>query len=145
MYDTILVPTDGRPGVEGAIDHAVRLAELSDATLHVLYVIDRDVYSAYPGDEYVDEREGLEHALEQVGEEAIDEVRERAATRNVEVLGTVRHGVPHEEILELADDEDVDLVVMGTRRRPDEYRQVLGSVTHRVSQVTDRPVMVVKS
>lgn len=145
MYDDILLTTDGRPGVEGAIEHAIHQAETNDATLHVLYVVDREVYSSYPGDEYVDEHEGLEHGLEQRGEEAIEDVRERAAGSGIDVVDAIRHGVPHEAILKYAGDEDVDLLVMGTRRRPDEYRQVLGSVTHRVSQLTDRPVLVVKS
>lgn len=145
MYDSILIPTDGSPGSEGAIEHAIGLAALCDAELHALYVVDRDVYSAYSGDEYVDEREGLEHALEQRGREAIDDVVERAADADVDVVEALEHGAPHETILEYVDGHDVDLTVMGTRRRPDEYRQVLGSVTDRVSRLTHRPVLIVKS
>jgi hypothetical protein len=45
--------------------------------LRVLFVVDSDVYSAYSGDEYVDEREGPEHGLEEVGEEALAAARTR--------------------------------------------------------------------
>ncbi|QLG61854.1 cation-transporting P-type ATPase [Halorarum salinum] len=40
---------------------------------------------------------------------------------------------------------DVDLIVLGTRRRPAEYRSLLGSVTDRVIRLTDRPSLVVKT
>ena len=95
MYDSVLIPTDGGPGSEGAIDHAIDLAELCDATLHVLYVVDEEVYSAYAGDEYVDEREGLEHALEERGREAIDGVVDRIGEREIDVVEAILHGVPH--------------------------------------------------
>lgn len=145
MYDRILLSTDGTVASEEAEAHAIALADVHDAVLHVLYVIDEDVYSAYTGDEYVDEHEGLEHALEERGRDALDEVRTRADGRDVRVVGALQHGVPHEAILAYAGDQAIDLLVMGTRRRPAEYRQVLGSVTDRVSQIATRPVLIVKS
>jgi nucleotide-binding universal stress UspA family protein len=38
-----------------------------------------------------------------------------------------------------------DLVVMGTERRDDEYRRLVGSVTERVVRMADVPVHVVKA
>ncbi|WP_248896310.1 universal stress protein [Haloplanus halobius] len=145
MYDDILLATDGSIASENATSHAIGLASLHDALLHVLFVVDSDVYSAYSGDEYVDEREGPEHGLEEVGEDALTAVTERAAARGVEVIETLRHGRPHEEIVDYADDEDVDLIVLGTRRHPEEYRSLLGSVTDRVVRLADEPVTVVKT
>jgi len=46
------------PGVNRAIEHAIDAAQRYDAELHVLYVVDADAYSSYPGDEYVHEFEG---------------------------------------------------------------------------------------
>jgi nucleotide-binding universal stress UspA family protein len=145
MYDNILLATDGEVGSENAATHAIRLAALHDAMLHVLFVVDSDVYSAYSGDEYVDEREGPEHGLEEVGEDALAAVRERAADHGVEVLEELRHGRPHEEIVGYADEEGVDLIVLGTRRHPEEYRSLLGSVTDRVVRLAGQAVTVVKT
>ncbi|WP_265111160.1 universal stress protein [Halosolutus halophilus] len=36
-----------------------------------------------------------------------------AAERNVRVEGNTRHGIPHEVILEYADETDADLIVVG--------------------------------
>jgi nucleotide-binding universal stress UspA family protein len=145
MYDDILLATDGEAGSANATTHAIRLASLHDAMLHALFVVDSDVYSAYSGDEYVDEREGPEHGLEEVGEEALTAVRTQAADHGVEVVETLRHGRPHEEIVDYAADNDVDLLVLGTRRHPEEYRTLLGSVTDRVVRLADQPVTVVKT
>lgn len=145
MYDRILLSTDGTAASEEAESHAVALAEVHDAVLHVLYVVDEDVVTAYSGDEYVDEAEGPEHGLEELGEETIAAVRAEANGVGVDVVGAIRHGRPAETIVGYADDEDVDLIVLGTKRRPEEYRTLLGSVTDRVLRLTPRPATVVKT
>ena len=46
MYSEILVPTDGSPASDAAIDHAIDLADRYDARLHALYVVDGAAYSS---------------------------------------------------------------------------------------------------
>lgn len=145
MYDSILLATDGTEASSDAATHAIEIAADTGATLHVIFVVDEAVYSAYSGDEYVDEAEGPEHGLEEVGEEAIEAIRDRAASAGVDVESAMRHGVPARTIVEYADDEDVDLLVLGTKRRPAEYRALLGSVTDRVLRLTARPATVIKT
>lgn len=145
MYDHLLLPTDLSPGVDNAIEHALHLAALHEATLHVLYVVDADAYSSYPGDEYVHEFEGLEHALEQAGDEAVEQIIEQAAAREITTESAIRHGIPHEEILKYMDREAIDLTVIGSKIRPSEYRRLLGSVAERVTHMAKRPVLIVKS
>ncbi|MDS0261825.1 universal stress protein [Haloferax sp. Atlit-10N] len=145
MYDRILLSTDGTVASEDAETHAIELAAAHNAVLHVLYVVDEDVVTAYSGDEYVDEAEGPEHGLEEHGEETLSELRRRAAETDVDVETTMQHGRPAETIVNHADDCDADLLVLGTKRRPDEYRALLGSVTNRVLRLTTRPATVVKT
>jgi nucleotide-binding universal stress UspA family protein len=145
MYDRILVATDGDVASENAVAHAVDLAAAHGARLHAVHVVDSGVYEAYSGDEFVDEHEGPEHAMEERGEEALADVERRAAGANVEVVTALAYGDPEERVLHYADEHDVDLLVLGTRRRPDEYRSLLGSVTERVVRLTHRPVLVVKT
>jgi nucleotide-binding universal stress UspA family protein len=145
MYDSILLATNGGRASEDADGHAIDLAASLDATLHVLYVVDDAVATAYSGDEYVDGAEGPEHGMEEHGRETLADIRDRAAEVGVEVVDAIRYGGPAREIVAYADDEEVDLVVLGTQRRPDEYRSLLGSVTDRVVRLTDRPTTVVKT
>lgn len=145
MYDRILLPTDAEDGTELALDHAITAADHAEAELHLLYVVDSDVYSSYSGDEYVHEFEGLEAALEQAGEDALESAAETAREAGIETTIVVRHGDPHEQILDYAEEADVDLLVMGSKERSGEYRQLLGSVTDRVARLASRPVTIVKT
>ena len=145
MYDRILLSTDGTVASDQAEAHAFDLAAAHDAVLHVLYVVDEDVVTAYSGDEYVDEVEGPEHGLEEHGEETLSELRRRASETDVDVETAMQHGRPAETIVEYADDHNADVLVLGTKRRPDEYRTLLGSVTDRVLRLTTRPATVVKT
>jgi nucleotide-binding universal stress UspA family protein len=145
MYGTILFPTDGSKGSERAAESAVETAAAHGATLHVLHVVDEDVYKAYSGDEYVHDHEGLESALEQEGKEAVEEVAEEARDAGVEVVTTVEHGRPHDDILSYSDEVGADIIIMGTKERTGDYRQLLGSVTDRVLRTSSVPVTVVKT
>jgi nucleotide-binding universal stress UspA family protein len=145
MFERILVPTDGSWGSQEAVSKAVELAADYDATVHALSVVDESVYSAYSGDEYVHEHEGLEEGLEEVAADAVEAVVEEAAERDVAVQTSVVHGTPHEVILDSAEEAGADLIVMGTKRRSDEYRQFVGSVTKRVADATTVPVLIVKT
>jgi nucleotide-binding universal stress UspA family protein len=145
MYDRILLSTDGTVASEDAEAHALALAEATGATLHALYVVDEDVVTAYSGDEYVNEAEGPEHGLEEHGEETLSRVESDTTAAGVEFVDAMETGQPAETIVDYAEEHDVDLVVLGTKRRAEEYRSLLGSVTDRVLRLTARPVTVVKT
>jgi nucleotide-binding universal stress UspA family protein len=54
-------------------------------------------------------------------------------------------GVPHEEIVKAAANEDADIIVMGTHGRTGIDRMLLGSVTDRVIRLAPCPVLTVRS
>ena len=145
MYDTILVPTDGSSHADAAIERALDLAEQYDGTLHALYVVD----VSYPYADFETPTvnwEAVTEAMEGQGERATATVRERADERGVPVETTVREATTiHGTILDYADEQDVDLIVMGTRGRRGLDRYLLGSVTEKVVRLADVPVLTVKA
>lgn len=145
MTDHILLPTDGERGTNRAIEYALDLASTLNATLHALYVVDESVFSAYSGDEFVQEHEGPQAALEDVGDDALTAIAEQAIQAEIDVETSMRYGRPEEEIVAVADEIDADTIVMGSKTRPGEYRQLLGSISERVLRLTERPVTVVKT
>lgn len=139
MYDEILVPTDGSPAADEAIDHAIDLASKYDARVHALYVVDGAAYSTLEaGSEIVIE------ALESEGEEAVQRVADAAADAGVDGVTTVTTGTAYRTISEYVGDNDIDLVVMGTHGRQGLDRYLLGSVTERVVRTSEVPVMTVR-
>lgn len=145
MYETILVPTDGSPHADAAIEQALDLAERYGATLHALYVVDVNYPYADFGTAAVN-WEAVTEAKENQGEQATGEVRERGEAAGVPVETEVRQSTSiHRAILDYADDHDVDLIVMGTHGRRGLDRYLLGSVTEKIVRVADVPVLTVKA
>ena len=144
MYDTVVFPTDGERSSERACEDAVELASLHDATLHVVHVVDEATVELLSE---VGEtgRENVEASLESDAEEMVEEAAEVARGEGVDVEVSVIHGKPDEEIVAYAEENDADLIVMGTEERMDEYRDLLGSATESVLRKTSRRVMVVKT
>ncbi|WP_136716293.1 universal stress protein [Halorientalis salina] len=140
MYDRILVPTDGSRGTTETLDHAAHIAADNDATLHVLYVVDRRVYLAADDDAKAD----IAASMEQEGERALEAATDELADVDVPVVTERREGVPHREIIEYAEEAEIDLVTMGTHGRTGRDRLAsMGSVTERVVEGIELPVLVV--
>lgn len=86
-----------------------------------------------------------EKAAEQraYAEEVAGEVADVAAEAGVECVTAVRTGVTHREIVDYIEDEDVEMVVMGSRGRSNLEEMLLGSTADKVVRSVDIPVTVV--
>lgn len=138
MYGDILVPADGSEGVQGAIDHGIEIATLADATIHALYVVDTGDYTPLSEAKWLT----IEEALEAEGENAVSDVEDRALEAGIDAVTTIAHGNPSEEILAYADENDVDLIVMGTSGRSGIDRVLVGSVAENVIRRAEVPVLM---
>lgn len=134
--DDVLVPTDGSEGASAAIDWGVSAASTFDAAVHALYSADT---RRIPGGATTDE---ILAGLERAGEDALEEVRQRARDEGVTVQGTVANGPPARVIRDYADD-GIDLIVIGTHGRSGLERHLLGSVTEAVVRTVEVPVWCV--
>ncbi len=141
MYDDILIPTDGSETIAETLDHGLPIAADNEATVHALYVVDRRMIAAASGDT----RSELEASLEEEGQAAVGDVADRASGQDLATVTAVRTGTPSKAILEYADEEAVDLLVIGTRgKSPREKMTSLGSVSERVVDNAEIPVFVVR-
>lgn len=139
MYRRILLPTDGGETTDRALEHAVDLATRYDAEVVVLYVVDPGVVT---GDIEVG---SIVEEFESTGERVLEDVAERARAAGLERVTTeLARGTPHRVILEYADEQDVDLIVMGTHGRTGLDRYLIGSVAGRVVRLSDVPVLTVR-
>ena len=136
----ILVPTDGSKAAMKAARQAIDLAKKNDAAVHALYVMDMGDadFVAVPTD-IAETRK----RLEKKGRGFTDDISELAAEAGVDCVTVVKSGIPEGEIIEYAEDEGVDLIVIGKRGRSDPDKPLIGSTTNRVLGRTDVPVRVV--
>lgn len=139
-FENILVPTDGSKQAKKAVTQALDLARSGNATLHALYVVDRSAYASRPGYTWNE----LQQLLEQSGATVLEDVQSRVAQEELSVITEMRHGVPHQTVQEYCAQHDIDLVAMGTHGRSGLSRQLIGSVTERVLQHSNVPVLTVR-
>ena len=140
MYDTILLPTDGKSGTEQALERALDLARTFDASLHTLSVVET---GPAPTQLPEDEQQTLHDHLEDRGEATTLDVQNRADSFGLDVVRQIREGRPYRAIPEYVSEHDIDLVVMGTRGRVESDLHHLGSTTQRVLTRVDVPVLTV--
>ena len=141
MYDRILVPTDGSTETERAVEHAAELAAAHGATLHAVYVVNS---ATFAGLHMETSWEGVDEVLREEGATALERIEELAATHGVPVTTTLLDGSPSKRIVEYAESEDCDLVVMGTHGRGGIDRLLLGSVAEGVVRACSVPVLTVQ-
>jgi nucleotide-binding universal stress UspA family protein len=137
MYDQILFPTDGSEPAESVLEYALQIASEHEATIHVLNVVDSSQDSP-PG-----VQEDVSGALEQDGTGIVNEAVQRATERGNTVVSEVLRGDPYEAIVEYSTQSAIELIVMPTHGRRGLQRFLLGSVTERVINTADVPVIAV--
>jgi nucleotide-binding universal stress UspA family protein len=150
----ILLATDGSSEAELATRTAVDMAQMSDSELHVVYVADG--YSSpllYPeatdpeGLELPDPvlEQDLDRRLEERGRELLDAEVERVRSAGGTVAQAhLMRGEVAREIVDLAEDVEAGLIVMGSRGRGGIRRALMGSVSDSVVRHAHCPVLVVR-
>ncbi|MFN7106061.1 MAG: universal stress protein [Pyrobaculum sp.] len=128
MYRRILVAYDGSVYAKNAIKHAVVIAKSFGASLYVITVA-------------IDPSQVAIDTAKKVAREAADDITSQGLSV-AEVA--VRSGVPATEILNYAEEKEVDLIVMGSRGLSTLQRIVLGSVSQTVASRARVPVLIVK-
>ena len=138
--NAIVVGTDGSPGAEAAVQKAIELTKGSGATVHLV--------CAYPG----------QSALERIGMTARQEptdlrgvaadVLARGERRFIEAGFAVekhaREGDPAHTIIDVAGEQDADLIVVGARGHTGLRRFVLGSVSGKLAHHATKSLLIVQ-
>jgi universal stress protein A len=144
----ILVPTDFSESSERALKYAVRLGRPYKAEIVVLHVFHLKEYLGL-----LSQREDIDSATaNQVLEaskngatEKLEDLVRRVDGKEVVVLPVLLIGVPFEEIVRYAGEQEADLIVMPTHGRTGLAHFLLGSTTERVISHSDCPVLVIRT
>jgi nucleotide-binding universal stress UspA family protein len=143
VFSRIVVPTDFSAGAEGAWSLAQRLARATGAELILVHVlVETPLYSETPWtmghmkETYAQARAWIEQSL---GAWVAS-----ASSSGLAARAALREGVPHREIIAVADEEGAELILLGTHGRGGIDRALLGSVADRVVRSASCPVMTVR-
>ena len=139
MYKKILVPTDGSEFAKKAQQHALFLAKVSGAELIAVSVTENNFINGLPLD---DEVYQLNQILKERSEENLNEF-DKLNEDDLKITHVIREGSPAKVILEVAVDENADLIVMGSSGKSGFDRFIMGSVADKVVNSAKCAVLVV--
>ena len=122
MYKRILVGTDGSTTAAKAVDRAVELAQVSGAALTILTA-------------------GIGEQAKQI----VDREAARHADSGVRIDTRVDDRDASTALVEVADDGDYDLLVVGNKGMTGTSRFFLGSVPNKVSHHIQRSLLIVRT
>ncbi len=140
MIKRILVPLDGSEIAEEALNIAGELAQGLSGEITVLRVVPPPVPGRFYAPHLLDE---LQEAQVREAEAYVEEARHRLAD-GVNVDTHVLCGEVAATLLEYAESEDCDLIVMSSHGLGGRGWQVFGSVAQKVLHAAGRPVLIVR-
>jgi len=159
--ERILVPIDFSEPSREALRHALALADLYDATVDVLHIVEQKLHPAFYVGGVTDIRdidpqieEKVEDRMQAFIDETIDLPTGDAGGPAAEVVSVpVKASVtPHviigtvdTEIPSFIEDHDIDLVAMSTKGQTGLDRILLGSVAEKIVRLSPCPVLTVKA
>lgn len=147
MFKNILVPVDGSEHSLKALELAGDLAEKYECDLTALHVRSKEIseeFRAYIEVEYTEkEREDMAGILKKTGDKLINALIKK--TRLIKSPQTVvLYGDPAENIINYVKVNNIDTVVMGSRGMSDLKGLLVGSVSHKVSNLIECTCIMVK-
>jgi nucleotide-binding universal stress UspA family protein len=131
MFQRILVPTDGSDITTKAVDTAIRLARSLGARLYTISVKEPFPYSAIS-------------EMQPTPPQEFFDAQERIASRRIQDVRAVEALHPWEAIIEHAQRQECDLLVMASHGRRGVTALLLGSETQKVLTHSKIPVLVVR-
>jgi nucleotide-binding universal stress UspA family protein len=150
-YRNVLVPLDGSAFAERAVAEAQSVAHASGATLHLLAVVDTPVEHVSAEDTAAAEvgvvpawmlADAYAHSESVIA--VLEHTAQRLRAQGLTVETAVVRGKPAEQIVHVAADEQIDLVVMATHGRTAMSRMWFGSVAMGVMQHLHRPLLLIR-
>jgi nucleotide-binding universal stress UspA family protein len=149
-YSRILVPYDGSSMADKALNHAIYLSKISGAEIVIIHVVEHIhnsavvVTSKERGGEK-DSQKGFEITVEGEVKSMIEQkirLCQQAGVKS-QVSYKVQTGKPVDEIVKLSEALNADLIVLACSRTPSLTRRLFGSITRKVIDSVEKPVLVV--
>jgi nucleotide-binding universal stress UspA family protein len=146
MISSMVIGTDGSETAKEAVRQAVELASKIGATVHLV-----SAYEPVPEGRLREERVQVPDDMEWMVNPREDvnvtlkEAAENLEGAGVEVLTHPREGDPADAILDVAEEQNADLIVVGNKGMTGAKRFLLGSVPNKISHHAPCSVMIIRT
>jgi nucleotide-binding universal stress UspA family protein len=142
-FTNILVPTDFSDNSLPALEFAQNLAKFSKAVLHVIHIVEPilNTEKLWSGDN----KEGFEKTRELNAEEDLRRFINKISPNGIRIIEVLKSGRPHEQILNYASKNQIDLIVIASHGWTGLSHILAGNVTNKVFRYSEIPTICVKS
>jgi nucleotide-binding universal stress UspA family protein len=141
MLNHILLPLDGSPLAEKVLPHAIALAEAFDSELTLLRVVFRDSQANQQG--MVNPMNWQMRKSE--AESYLKAVQNKLAELNIHSKVQIMEGSPAQQIIEFAQNESVDLIILSSHGRSGISAWNINSTVQKVLLRAYMPVMIIRA
>ena len=135
---TFVLGYDETPGAERALEVAIELAARFAEPLIL-------VYGVTPPGGQGEEFRAHQEALVEIGQRATARALERTTAAGVSAQVALVHDKPARALIEVADQHDARMIIVGSYGETSLRGAILGSTPFRLLNSSDRPVLVVKA
>ena len=137
MAGDLVVGYDGTPGSRAAAAEAVRLAKPRDARVVFAFAYWTNPAGGDVGD--------MLTTLRELGEAHILEAKQLAEAAGVASRGELVNDRPSSGLVQVADDVDARMIVVGSYGEKPLKGALVGSTAHKLLHLSERPVLVVRA
>jgi nucleotide-binding universal stress UspA family protein len=146
MFSRIVVGTDGSETAKQAVREATQLAKQTGASLDIVSAFD-PVPPSRLREERLEAPSDIEHSVnpQEDVNAILAEAESEVGGSGVDVRTFPRQGEPADAILDVAEEQDADLIVVGNKGMTGAKRFLLGSVPNKVSHHAPCSVLIVRT
>jgi len=135
MSAGIIVGYDGSDHAKAALQTALGVAKAYGEKVIIA--------SGYELNPVAGEMHDYHAALKELATKRLEDAQAIASSDSVEIEAVIVERAPAQALVELADERDARLIVIGTRGESPLRGALLGSTAHKLLHLSDRPVLVV--
>lgn len=150
-----MVSHDGSEMSDRVLNRAIAFAKAFKSEIIILHIIDDRLIPSESILNFITEKSTVEDAKLQIlnllrigAEQLLKDRTEKVKRNGINVRFIMGMGAPAEGIADVAKNENVDLIIMGSRELEKEKKsdklKLLGSVARRVLEISDCPIMVIR-
>ena len=153
-FSRVLVAIDGSTSSMHAIDYAISIAVKNDSQLIILYVIDFYKYThlsssiilapTFGSEKYLEEKSEAEKLMNKIKENFKLKINDNTKSKNLKTEIVEGAKSVATTIMEYAESENVDLIIVGSRGRTSFKKLLLGSVSSNVIKNAHCAVLVIR-
>lgn len=143
LYNKILLTTDGSEYSLNALEHALSIASANDAEIVVLNVIEDNFVIDLPNAEIIRDVKEILNEKSQKALKQVEELKEDLGY-DVKLRFISVEGSPSNIILKTIEEEDINLVVIGSSGKTGFDKFIMGSVANKVVNSAKCSVLVIR-